>query len=298
MAHEMAYVNGKILPAAEATVSVYDRSFLYGDGAFDTAVARRGRVFKLDAHLDRLRRSLAVLRIPLPAPTSELREIALDLMRRNRMVDGFIRIVVSRGTCPYVSLDPRSVAGDPTVVMLTRGADPPASLAAIHGDPAGIRAVVAVVRKTPTSSLESRVKANHYLNSILARWQAIDAGADEAILLDARGCVTEGTGDNLFAVCRGTLVTPPALNVLEGITRETVLELAPRVPIPCDVRDLTPYDLYTAEEVFLTSTVVGVMPIVELDGRRIGSGAGGPVARRLQALYDDVLLTQGTPIND
>lgn len=111
MAHEFAYVNGKILPVAEAVVSVHDRSFLYGDGAFDTAVARRGRVFKLDEHVQRLFRSLHVLRIPAPLPMADLRGAAIDLLRRNGMVDGFLRMVVSRGTCPYVSLDPRAVAG-------------------------------------------------------------------------------------------------------------------------------------------------------------------------------------------
>ena len=296
MAHELAYVNGKIVPVAEAVVPVLDRSFLYGDGAFDTAVARGGRVFKLDAHLDRLLRSLAVLRIPPPLPRVELREAALDLMRRNGMVDGFLRVVVSRGTCSYISLDPRTAAGGPTLVMLTRPADPPRELAAIHGQASGARAITAAVRKTPTASLESRVKSNNYLNSILARWEAIDAGVDEAILLDSRGCVTEGSGDNLFAVSGRRLLTPPALNILEGITRETILELAPRASLDAEVRDLTPYDLYTADEVFLTSTVVGVMPIVELDGRAIGMGKIGPIARRLQALYDEAVIAEGTPI--
>jgi branched-chain amino acid aminotransferase len=309
MAHELAYVNGKLVPVAEAVVPVHDRSFLYGDGAFDTAVVRRGRVFRLDTHLDRLLRSLVVLRIPPPLSKPELRDAALDLMRRNAMVDGFLRIVVSRGTCPYVSLDPRAVAGGPTLVMLTRSAEPPGEIAAMPmfaaggraasgGDHArGVRAVTAAIRKTPTASFESRVKSNNYLNGILARWEAIDAGADEAILLDDRGRVTEGSGDNVFAVCGGRLVTPPALNILEGITRDTILTVAPRVPITAEVRDLTPYDLYTAGEVFLTSTVVGVMPILELDGRPIGSAAPGPVARRLQALYDDVLIAEGTPID-
>jgi branched-chain amino acid aminotransferase len=296
MAHELAYVNGKLVPVAEATVSVHDRSFLYGDGAFDTAVVRRGRVFRLDAHLARLGRSLRVLRIPPPLPETELREAALDLLRRNAVVDGFLRIVVSRGTCAWISLDPRVVAGPPTLVMLTRPAEPPREVATAGGRARGIRAVCASVRKTPAASLESRVKSNNYLNSILARWEAIDAGADDAILLDAEGRVTEGTGDNVFAVAGGRLLTPPALNVLEGVTREAILEVAPRVPIAAQVRDLTPYDLYTADEVLLTSTVVGVLPVVALDGRPIGAGAPGPVGRRLQALYDDLVGTEGTPL--
>lgn len=296
MAHEFAYVNGRIVPAAEATVSVYDRSFLYGDGCFDTAVARQRRVFKLDPHLDRLMRSLHVLRIPPPLTRDGFRAAALDLLRRNDMVDGFIRIVVSRGTCAYISLDPRTATAGPTVVMLTRAADPPREIAGIHGDTHGIRAVTASVRKTPVGSLESRVKSNNYLNSILARWEAIDAGVDEAILLDAGGLVTEGSGDNVLAVCGGRLVTPPALNILDGITRDTILALARAVPIETEVRDLSPYDLYTAEEAFLTSTVVGVLPILALDGRTIGTGKRGPVAARLQALYDETLVREGTPI--
>jgi branched-chain amino acid aminotransferase len=296
MAHELAYVNGKLLPVAEAAVPVHDRSFLYGDGAFDTAVARRGRVFRLDAHIARLLMSLRVLRIPPPLPAADLREAALDLMRRNSMVDGFIRIVVSRGTCAYVSLDPRVVTGDPTLVMLTRGADPPGDLAVVHGRPAGARAVTASVRKTPTEALESRVKSNNYLNGILARWEAIDAGVDEAILLDGRGRVTEGSGDNVFAVQGDRLRTPPALNVLEGVTREVLLGLAPRAGLRPEVAELTPYDLYTADEVFLTSTVVGVLPIVEVDGRPIGGGRVGPAADRLRALYEATVVADGEPI--
>lgn len=303
MAHEYAYVNGKVLPVAEAAVPVHDRSFLYGDGAFDTVVARRGRVFRLDAHVDRLLHSLRVLRIPPPLPRAELREAALDLMRRNGMVDGYLRIVVSRGTCAYVSLDPRVVAGEPTLVMLTRAASPPAALSGVStlGETghaaAGVRAVTASLRKTPTAALESRVKSNNYLNSILARWEAIDAGVDEALLLDARGCVTEGTGDNVFAVRGRRLRTPPALNILEGITRETILGLAPRADLVAEVCELTPYDLYTADEVFLTSTVVGVLPILELDGRAIGSGRPGPATGRLRALYEEAVIAEGIPID-
>jgi branched-chain amino acid aminotransferase len=303
MAHDFAYVNGKIVPVAEAAVSVHDRSFLYGDGVFDTATARRGRVFALDAHLERLLRSLHVLRIPPPLPLPELRDAALDLLRRNRMVDGFLRVVVSRGTCAYVSLDPRVVVGGPTLVMLTRGIEPPVELSAVstaapgRQTANGLRAVTASVRKTPTASLESRVKSNNYLNGILARLEAIDAGVDEAILLDQAGHVTEGSGDNVFAVQGSRLRTPPAINILEGITRQAVLDLAPRAGLEPAVEALTPYDLYTADEVFLTSTVVGVLPILELDGRRIGGGARGPVAARLQALYDEHVAVSGTPIS-
>jgi branched-chain amino acid aminotransferase len=296
MGHELAYVNGKIVPVAEATVPVHDRSFLYGDGAFDTAVARQGRVFRLEAHIDRLFRSLAVLRIPPPLAQTDLRAAALDLMRRNRMVDGFLRMVVSRGTCAYVSLDPRTTTGGPTLVMLTRGAAPPEDLGTIHGQRDGVRAVTAAVRKTPTASLESRVKSNNYLNSILARFEAIDAGVDEAILLDLQGRVTEGSGDNVFAVAGDRLLTPPAINILKGITREAVLDLAARAGVRAEERDLTPYDLYTADEALLTSTVVGVLPIVELDGRAIGTGAAGPIARRLQRLYEELVVADGVPI--
>jgi branched-chain amino acid aminotransferase len=302
MAHDFVYVNGKIVPVAEAVVSVHDRSFLYGDGAFDTATARRGRVFALDAHLERLQRSLHVLRIPVPLPLPELRRAALDLMRRNQMVDGFLRVVVSRGTCAYVSLDPRVVVGGPTLVMLTRGIAPPVELASVSTAAPGrhtldgLRAVTASVRKTPTASLESRVKSNNYLNGILARLEAIDAGVDEALLLDQAGHVTEGSGDNVFAVQGARLRTPPAINILEGITRQAVLDLAPRAGLVPVIEPLTPYDLYTADEVFLTSTVVGVLPILELDGRRIGNGARGPVAARLQTLYDQHVAVTGTPI--
>jgi len=294
--HEFAYVNGKVLPVGEATVSVLDRSFLYGDGCFDTAVAREGKIFKLDTHIDRLFRSLRALRIDLPLSKAAVRAAAMDLLRRNGMRDGFIRIVVSRGTCRYASVDPRATAGDPTVVMLTRGIDPSTTYGGPSGSAGGIRAIIASVRKTPSASLEARAKSNNYLNSILARLEATTAGVDEAILLDLDGNITEGSGDNIFCVAGNRLRTPPTLNTLEGVTRETILALAPRAGLSAEVCALTPYDLYVGDEVFLTSTVIGVMPVVELDGRRIGEGRPGPVAARIQRLYDDVVRTEGEPI--
>lgn len=270
------YVDGKFVPAAEATVSVFDRSFVYGDGVFEGIEVENGGIFKLDAHVERLYRSAAFLRIAIPISKSELREAIVEVVRRSSLRDGYVRPLVSRGAGP-LGLERVAELGPPTVVVMPQHRPPKEART--------YRAVVLATRRNPPQCLDPRVKSNNYLNNVLGKFEQLDAGADAGIFLDVDGFVSECCGENLFAVREGRLATPPATRTLDGITRRTVITLARDAGIPVAETELTRYDLYTADELFLTATLSGIGYIVEVDRRPIGAGEPGPVSRRLYELY-------------
>jgi branched-chain amino acid aminotransferase len=270
------YINGKYVPAAEATVSVFDRSFVYGDGAFEGIEIEDGGIFKLDEHVDRFYRSAAFLRIAMPIPKSEMRAAIVEVVRRSALRNGYVRPLVSRGAGP-LGLERVSELGPPTVVVMPQHRPPKEART--------YRAVVLATRRNPAQCLDPRVKSNNYLNNVLGKFEQLDAGADAGIFLDVDGFVSECCGENLFAVVQGRLVTPPATRTLDGITRQTVIALARDAAIAVAETEMTRYDLYTADELFLTATLSGIGYIVEVDRRRIGSGEPGPVSRRLYELY-------------
>jgi len=270
------YVNGKFVPAAEATVSVFDRSFVYGDGVFEGIEVEHGGIFKLEAHVDRLYRSAAFLRIAVPIPKSEMQAAIVEVVRRSELRDGYVRPLVSRGAGP-LGLERVAELGSPTVVVMPQHR--PSKEARTY------RAVIVATRRTPAQCLDPRVKSNNYLNNVLGKFEQLDAGADAGIFLDIDGFVSECCGENVFAVRDGRLATPPATRTLDGITRQTVIALALDAGIGVSETEMTRYDLYTADEVFLTATLSGIGYIVQIDGRTIGAGAPGPVSRRLYELY-------------
>jgi branched-chain amino acid aminotransferase len=270
------YLNGKFVPAAEATVSVFDRSFVYGDGVFEGIEVENGGIFKLDAHVERLYRSAAFLRIPIPMPKSEMREAIVEVVRRSELRNGYVRPLVSRGAGP-LGLERVAELGPPTVVVMPQHRPPK--------EARRYRAVVLATRRNPAQCLDPRVKSNNYLNNVLGKFEQLDAGADAGIFLDVDGFVSECCGENLFAVSEGRLATPPATRTLDGITRQTVIALAREAGIQVAETEMTRYDLYTADELFLTATLSGIGYIVEVDGRRIGSGEPGPVSGRLYERY-------------
>lgn len=270
------YLDGKFVPAAEATVSVFDRSFVYGDGVFEGIEVENGGIFKLDAHVERLYRSAAFLRIAIPISKSELREAIVEVVRRSSLRDGYVRPLVSRGAGP-LGLERVAELGPPTVVVMPQHRPPKEART--------YRAVVLATRRNPPQCLDPRVKSNNYLNNVLGKFEQLDAGADAGIFLDVDGFVSECCGENLFAVREGRLATPPATRTLDGITRRTVITLARDAGIPVAETELTRYDLYTADELFLTATLSGIGYIVEVDRRPIGAGEPGPVSRRLYELY-------------
>jgi len=270
------YLNGKFVPAAEATVSVFDRSFVYGDGVFEGIEVEHGGIFKLEAHVDRLYRSAAFLRIAVPIPKSEMQAVIVEVVRRSELRDGYVRPLVSRGAGP-LGLERVGELGSPTVVVMPQHR--PIKEARTY------RAVIVATRRTPAQCLDPRVKSNNYLNNVLGKFEQLDAGADAGIFLDIDGFVSECCGENVFAVRDGRLATPPATRTLDGITRQTVIALARDAGIGVSETEMTRYDLYTADEVFLTATLSGIGYIVQIDGRTIGAGAPGPVSRRLYELY-------------
>jgi branched-chain amino acid aminotransferase len=290
----IVHVNGRLVAADEAAVSVFDHGFLYGDGVFETLVVADGRIFRLDEHLDRLQRSAAAIRLALPIRREALRAAVLDTVRENGLPDAYVRLVVSRGPGRPV-LDPRG-ADRPTVVVMVHAREEVEGAGdAYRSD--GVRARIVSVRKVPSACLEARVKSLNYLNHILARVEAVESGADEAILLDVYGLVAEGPGENVFAVSSGTLLTPPVANVLDGITRRAVIEVAAACSHETVERPLTPYDLRTADELFFTSTYAGVVAVAELDGHPIGTEHPGPVTRRLRERYERLVRETGLPVD-
>lgn len=270
------YLNGKFVPAAEATVSVFDRSFVYGDGVFEGIEVENGGIFKLEAHVDRLYRSAAFLRIKIPIPKSEMQATIVEVVRRSELRNGYVRPLVSRGAGP-LGLERVADLGPATVVVMPQHRPPKEART--------YRAVIVPTRRTPPQCLDPRVKSNNYLNNVLAKFEQLDAGADAGIFLDVDGFVSECCGENLFAVSAGRLATPPATRTLDGITRQTVIALARNAGIEVAETEMTRYDLYTADELFLTATLSGIGYIVQVDGRTIGAGDPGPMSQRLYQLY-------------
>lgn len=278
----VVYINGEYVPADQAHVSVFDHGFLYGDGIFESMVSTGDAVFRLDDHIDRLYRSAAAMRLEIPMGKNELAEAVRETVRRNGLAHGYIRLLVSRGP-GYPSLDPRA-STEPTLAVLVHSRDIPGGGAndGIRPEIRAIEVIVASTRRTPSECLDARIKACNYLNHIMARMEAIEAGVDDAVLLDVEGHVAEATAANLFVVQGQVLSTPGVGNILEGITRTVVMETASDLGYAVRERDLTPYDLFTSDEVFLASTFGGVTPVGKVAGRVIGDGKPGSVTMKLR----------------
>jgi len=287
----IVYVNGKYVPQSEAKVSVFDHGLLYGDGVFEGIRAYNGRVFKLDRHLDRLYASAKAIDLTIPASREEMQEIILETCRRNRIHDGYIRPIVTRGVGD-LGIDPRKCKSGGSVIVI---AQPGISLYEGAYE-RGLKVVTSSHRRVPPESLSPSIKSLNYLNNILARIQANQFGADEALFLDLQGYVSEASADNFFIVNGATISTPWTSTNLPGITRETVLELAPKVGAKTVERPFTLYDVWTADEAFITGTAAEVGPVVEVDGRKIGDGKPGKLTKRLMAAFRDHVTSTGTPI--
>ena len=278
----VVYVNGELKPAEEATVSVFDHGLLYGDGVFDTMFAKYGYIFKLEEHIARFRRSMRAIALEIPLDQKGLSQAVLETTARNGLTEAYIKIIATRGRTAEPLLDPRGA--EPTLIILVR---PYLWLADPSKRQAGLKVKITSVRRVSHEAIDPRIKNLNYLNLVLAKIEALNAGCDEALLLDQDGMVSEAPGYNVFMVVNNVVMTPDQ-SILEGITRETIFELCRELGIPCVARPLAPYDFYTADEAFLTATAVGMMPITRLDGRQIGSGTVGPVFQRLDAAYDDL----------
>lgn len=292
MTEPIVYVNGEFVPESEARISVLDHAVLYGDGLFDTAFARHGSIFKLDEHIDRSFRSMAALAIEPPVDRDEMRRLIVEAVRRNGLRDAYIKWIVTRGSNGTPLLDPTGCA--PNLIILVRAGVKRASEAR-SGE--GLRLKTVAVRRPSGQVLDPHIKSLNYLNLVMAKLEAKAAHADEALLLDLHGRLCEATGCNVFLL-HGWQLRTPRHDILAGVTRETVMELAGEDGFDVTEADLELYDAYTADEAFVTSTVGGLLPVVEVDGRSVGDGRPGPVVGQLRARYDDLVASgrHGTPV--
>lgn len=279
----LIYFNGELVPPEEARVSVFDHGLLYGDGIFEGIRAYEGRVFKMEEHLVRLYESARAIMLTIPIDMEQMGEAIYHTMEANGLRDAYIRLIVTRGVGD-LGLDPRKCTSPNVIIITDRIALYPAELYE-----QGLRAMTAPTQRVGVNALNPRVKSLNYLNNILAKLDALQAGYPEAILLNPEGYVVEATGENIFILRRGVLVTPPAfVGILEGITRHAVMDLARGMGIPVEEKLFCRHDLYVADECFLTGTACEIMPVVEVDGRPVGTGRPGPVTARLMAAFREL----------
>jgi branched-chain amino acid aminotransferase len=285
------WIDGQVVAAGEARVSVLDHGFLYGDGVFEGIRCYSGRVFRLEDHLRRLATGARVLALELPGGIDAMRRIVLESARANGSPDAYLRLVVSRGE-GELGVDPTTCPA-PRVVCIAADVKlyPAEKLAE------GLALATSSLRRPGADVLDPRVKSLNYLNNALAKLEARQRGADEALLLNASGHVAEASAANVFAIRDGRLATPPATDgALAGITRMTVLELARELGLEAAERTLGRFDLFDAEEVFLTGTGARIVPVASLDGRPIGAGRGpGALTKRLTEAFDALARSTGTP---
>jgi branched-chain amino acid aminotransferase len=285
----VVYVSGAFRPAAEASISVFDHGLLYGDGIFEGIRAYNGRVFRLERHIDRLFDSAKAIRLAIPHTAAEVCEIVLNACRRNEISDGYIRLVVTRGPGD-LGLDPRTCPRAEVIVIVKP------TLSIYRAPSVGLRVVTSAFRRNSPDTTSPSIKSLNYLNNVLARIEANDRGADEALLLDGQGYVAEASVDNFFIVTEQGLLTPPTATNLKGVTRETLLSLAATLGIRAEEKLFTLFDVWTAKEAFICGTAAEVVPVVNVDDRPIGAGGTGPVTSRIVTAYEDLVRSQGTPI--
>ena len=284
------YLNGKFVDEEDAKVSVFDHGLLYGDGVFEGIRAYDGVVFMLKEHIDRLYDSAKSLCIDIPLTKEEMIDVVLETLRVNNLRDAYIRLVVTRGIGD-LGLDPRK-CGKPTIFCIAIPMPP------LLGEE-GIRVITVSVRRLPVDVLNPAVKSLNYLNSVLAKIQANYAGVDEAFLLDDKGFVVEGTGDNIFIVKNGVLKTPPVYqSILKGITRDVVIKLAKEEGIEVVEEPLTLHDLYTADELFITGTAAEIVPVFEIDGRVINDKKVGEITKKLREKFKEIRTKLGIKVYD
>ncbi len=285
------YIDGNLYSRDEARISVFDHGLLYGDGVFEGLRIYQRRIFRLDAHLTRLADSARAIGLTLPFDLPALAAAVHETVRANRQENGYIRLVVTRGDGP-LGLDPTTCARPRLIVIVDDVGVYPAALYQ-----SGVRVITAGTRQVPAACVDPRIKSLNYLKNVLARLEAHAAGAAEALMLNTDGFVAECTADNVFAVRAGTVKTPPTSEgALGGITRDAVRELAEVEGLSWREERLSRYDLFTADECFLSGTGAELVPMIALDGRMIGDGRPGPVTRRLSEQFRRLAEREGQPV--
>ena len=285
------YIDGTFYEQSEAKISVFDHGLLYGDGVFEGIRFYQDRVFRLDEHINRLWDSAKAIALTIPLSREEMIEATLETIRQNDLHDGYIRLLATRGV-GSLGLSPDSCRR-PSVIII-------AATIALYPDSLyekGLTLATCSVRRIPPAALSPRIKSLNYLNNILAKIEAQQAGAAEGVMLNEQGYVAECTGDNLFVIKKGVISTPPInAGILAGVTRAVVFELANKSGIPIKEEDLTRYDILVADECFLTGTAAEVIAAVQLDRRPIGDGHPGPITLKLVEEFRGLTRSTGTPI--
>lgn len=289
--NRIIFMNGKLVPEQEAVISVFDHGYLYGDGVFEGIRAYNGRVFKLEEHVRRLYESAHSIMLPIPYSQEEMIKAVVDTVNANKLRDAYIRLVVSRGVGD-LGLDPRKCKESQVVIIADKIVLYPEELYE-----EGLTVITVATRRNIADALDPKLKSLNYLNNIHAKIEANRAGVLEALMTNSQGFISEGTGDNIFIYRKGKLITPPPyLGILEGITREAVINLAHEEGIPLEEAPFTRHDLYVSDECFLTGTAAEVIPVIEADMRTIGTGKPGPVTRNLMEKFRVLTQTTGTPL--
>ncbi|MBX9679738.1 MAG: branched-chain-amino-acid transaminase [Gemmataceae bacterium] len=284
MSSPQIYINGKFFPKEDAKISVYDHGLLYGDGVFEGIRIYGGKVFKLKEHVKRLFESAIAIKLQIPISPAQMEQAIADTVKINNKVDGYCRPLVTRGA-GYLGLDPRKTS-DPQVIIIVD--DISLYPAELYENGMEI-ATVATIRNHP-NALNPRIKSLNYLNNILAKIEGQLAGCPESLMLNHKGEVAECSGDNIFLVRHGELLTPPIdAGILEGITRDTVIELAKQAKIVVKEIPLTRHDVYVSDECFLTGSAAEVIPVVKVDARVIGTGKPGSVTRQLREAFQKLV---------
>ena len=286
------FLNGKLVEKEAALISVFDHGLLYGDGVFEGIRSYNGVIFRLPQHLRRLENSARAIELTIPMTAAELTAAIRQTLRANKLRDAYIRLVVTRGVGD-LGLDPRKCL-KPTVFIITDRI----ILYPENYYRQGLKLITASTRRNIPAALNPAIKSLNYLNNILAKIEANRAGVPEAIILNSQGYVAECTGDNIFIVAEKRIITPPTSSgALDGITRQVVRELAPKVTgKPLSEENLTTYDIYTADECFLTGTAAEIVPVSEVDGRKIASGHPGPVTNKLIREFKKLVKYDGVKI--
>lgn len=288
MSDQLIYLNDEFVPKEKAVISVYDHGFLYGDGVFEGIRVYEGNVYKLTEHVNRLYESAHSIMLTIPHTKEKMQEIIIETIEKNNFMSAYIRVVISRGAGD-LGLDPRNCT-EPTVIVI-------AESLAIYSNALyekGLKLASVVNRRSSPDVLNPQIKSLNYLNNILVKLSSVQADADEALILNNQGYVTEGSADNIFIIKDGVIKTPPVyLGALEGITRSAIIEIAQENGYDLEEVPFTLHDVYIADEVFLTGTAAEVIPVVTVDGRQIGSGKPGEITNHLLQSFRERTLTDG-----
>jgi branched-chain amino acid aminotransferase len=288
---QVIYLNGEYVAKENATVSVYDHGFLYGDGIFEGIRIYDGNIFKCREHLKRLYDSAKSIMLDIPLTFDEMQNVLVETIRRNELRDGYIRLIVSRGPGD-LGLDPRRSPRANVIIIVEK--------LSIYPEEAyvnGLRTVSVSTRRNVPDALNPKIKSLNYLNNILVKIQANLAGVGEAIMLNSQGYVAEGSSDNIFIIKNGVVFTPPAyVGALEGITRAAIMEICKRTGVPLKEEPFTLHDVYVADEVFFTGTAAEVIAVREVDGRTIGEGKAGPITTQLLKEFRQIVNVDGVKV--